>query len=339
MSRLLAVELRRIASRRLVRLLVLGVFLVLTITNVVQAFHHTNDPSTVRSQIVADMRQYSVVGPDGKMDYGPKCDNNDFSGVQQDQATGRMIYPPQCHAMTFDESVNLQMESRDPRFLMVRDGPNMILTGLVIAALLAFLLSASVIGAEWHSGMFASLLTWEPRRMRVLLAKTLACVVFFTVVGALIIGYQLLSAAALAQTRGSFFGMTGPVTRGMAATIGRGIGLVAFTAAGGAALAGIARSTAGAMAILGGYLVVVELGARNMLNGDERWLLSRNTMALVKGETTFFLPGRQITNEAGSFYQGVRFQISAGRAAIVIAAIIAVVTLVHAALLKRRDAN
>ena len=187
--------------------------------------------------------------------------------------------------------------------------------------------------------MFASLLTWEPRRMRVLLAKTLACVAFFTVVGALVIGYELLAAAALAQTRGSFIGMTGPVTRGMAATIGRGIGLVAFTAAGGAALAGIARSTAGAMGILGGYLVVVELGARNLLHGDNRWLLSSNTIALVNGETSFSLPGRTVARGGGNYFEGLRFVVSAGRAAIVVAVIVAAVTLVHAVLLQRRDAN
>ena len=149
MSRLLAVELRRIASRRLVRLMVLGIFVILTVTNIFQAFNHTNDSSAARARVVADIRQYSAPpGSDGTIDYGPKCTNNDYSGMQQDPATGRQILPPQCHAMTFDEAVDRQMEYSDPRFLMVRDGPHLILAGLVIAALLAFLLSASVIGAE-----------------------------------------------------------------------------------------------------------------------------------------------------------------------------------------------
>jgi hypothetical protein len=230
------------------------------------------------------------------------------------------------------------MQYEDPRFLMVRDGRNMLLAGMIVSALVAFLLSASAIGAEWNSGMFASLLTWEPRRPRVLIAKTAACVAFFTVLGALVIGYQLLSAAALAQTRGSFEGMTGPVTHELAGLVGRGIGLVALTAAAGAALAGIARSTAGAMAILGGYLVAIELAARNMLNGDSRWLLSTNAQALITGRATIYLPVRAPGSDFNG-YQTVPVVISAGRAAIVITVIVAAVTLVHAVFLQRRDAN
>jgi len=339
MSRLIAVELRRILSRRLVKLIVLGVFVVLTVTNVFQAFHHTNDLGAERAKVTAQLQQEfdqqqgqsgNPLGP-----FGFRCDGDNYPPIDADPVTGLPILPPQCHVMTVAEAVDQQMQYDDPRFLMVRDGRSMLIAGLVTAALVGFLLSASAVGAEWGSGMFASLLTWEPRRMRVLAAKTIACTAFFTVVGALIIGYQLLSAAALAQTRGSFVGMTGPVTHALAGIVGRGIGLVALTAAAGAALAGIARSTAGAMAILGGYLVVVELGARGLLRGDDRWFLSRNAFALINGETSISVPIRH----AGGDYSSERFIISAGRAAIVNAVIVLVVTLVHGVLLQRRDAN
>jgi hypothetical protein len=167
-------------------------------------------------------------------------------------------------------------------------------------------------------------------------------------VGALIIGYQLLSAAALAQTRGSFDGMTGPVTHGLAGLVGRGIGLVALTAAAGASLAGIARSTAGAMAILGGYLVAVELAARNMLNGDTRWLLSTNAQALVTGRATVTWQGPgdpstvvgTLSGGPGSGQVEIHeYIVTAAHAAIVIAVIVAAVTVVHAVFLQRRDAN
>ncbi|MDQ1701391.1 MAG: type transport system permease protein [Frankiaceae bacterium] len=341
MSRLLAVELRRIASRRLVRLLVLGVFLVLTITNVVQAFNHTNDLGAARAKVTAQVQQqYDEQKAQGaSLNFGFRCDEGFAGAIPSDPQTGQPVLPPECHALTVAELVDQQMQYTDPRFLMVRDGRNMLVAGMVVAALLAFLLSASAVGAEWNSGMFASLLTWEPRRPRVLLAKTAACVAFFTVVGALVIGYQVLSAAALAQTRGSFEGMKGPVTHELAGLVGRGVVLVALTAAAGAALAGIARSTAGAMAILGGYLVAVELGARNLLNGDTRWLLSTNTQALVGGRTTVYIPVE--VPRAGGFrnVESHAVVISAGRAAIVIALIVAAVTLVHGLLLQRRDAN
>ncbi|MCU1675536.1 MAG: hypothetical protein JWM93_294 [Frankiales bacterium] len=339
MNRLIGVELRRILSRRLVRLLVLGVFLVLAITNVAQAFNHTNDLGARKAQITAELQQ-QLSGPDSSMYFGFQCVPGFNGAIEQDPETGRPILPPECHVPTLQELVAQRMQYEDPRFLMVRDGRNMLQMGMIIAALLAFLLSASSIGAEWASGMFASLLTWEPRRPRVLLAKTAASVLFFTVVGALVIGFQLLSAAALAQTRGSFEGMKGQVTHELAGMVGRGLGFVALTAAAGVALAGIARSTAGAIAILGGYLVAIELGARAMLDGDDRWLLSRNAQALVTGHVTLNVPGPGTPMPGGGMmFNGTMVEISAARAAIVVTVIVLGVTLLHGLLLQRRDAN
>jgi ABC-2 type transport system permease protein len=334
MMRLVGVELRRLSSRRLVRLLILGVFAMLTLVAGVQASHHTTDVTGVREQVRQEVLSQANGGVPGIM-----CPDGVQFGYSAD-ANGPII-PPGCRALTIDEAVDQQMQWRDSRFLFVRDAPRMVLTGIVIAALLAFVLSASGIGAEWNSGMFASLLTWEPRRPRVLAAKTGASVLFFTVVGAAVIGFQLLAAAATAQTRGSFVGMTGEVARTLASATGRGIGLVALCAAAGTALAGIARSTAGGMAILGGYLVAVELGLRGMLNGDTRWLLSTNAQALVSGQARIWLFDPGASSSPGQLQAGheVVVAISAGRAAVVIGVIVLAVTLVHGALLQRRDAT
>ena len=45
------------------------------------------------------------------------------------------------------------------------------------AAIIAWLLGSSLIGAEWRTGSMATLLTWEPRRIRVTMAKAFAAVV------------------------------------------------------------------------------------------------------------------------------------------------------------------
>jgi len=63
-----------------------------------------------------------------------------------------------------------------------------------VAISLGWLLGASLVGAEWHAGTMATLLTWEPRRLRVLAAKLVAAgALAFT----LAVGLQLLLGAAL----------------------------------------------------------------------------------------------------------------------------------------------
>src|SRR5947207_5343574 len=62
---------------------------------------------------------------------------------------------------------------------------------LVIAS---WLLGASFIGADWHAGTVTTSLTWEPRRVRLLMAKLVACV---AVVFALVMVVQALLAGAL----------------------------------------------------------------------------------------------------------------------------------------------
>jgi hypothetical protein len=95
------------------------------------------------------------------------------------------------------------------------------------------------------------------------------------------------------------------------------------------------------MAILGGYLVAVELGLRGLLNDDTRWLLSTNAQALVTGQTRIWLFDSGAGSATGQLQSGrdMVVVISAGRAAVFIGVIVLAVTLVHAVVLQRRDAT
>ena len=88
------------------------------------------------------------------------------------------------------------------------------------------------------------------------------------------------------------------------------------------------------MAILGGYLVVFELGLRGLIGGDSQWLLSTNATALITGR--YHVP---VAHTVGlqTTYEDVL--ITAARGAIVIAIAVAIVTAINALLLQRRDAN
>jgi len=110
---------------------------------------------------------------------------------------------------------------------------------------LGVVVGASFVGAEWNSGSMSTLLTWEPRRVRVFAAKLIACMITTTIVSlAVLVVLALLllpSAAAHGTTSGvpwlSFAGVW--IRIGIVSAIGVALG---------AALANVMRSAAGPIA-------------------------------------------------------------------------------------------
>ena len=62
----------------------------------------------------------------------------------------------------------------DPRFHFADHPRDMLTAAAYIFMAVGLVLAASFVGAEWQAGTFASMLTWEPRRQRVLAAKLVA---------------------------------------------------------------------------------------------------------------------------------------------------------------------
>jgi len=150
--------------------------------------------------------------------------------------------------------------------------------------LLALVVGASFIGAEYRAGTLTTLLTWEPRRARVLAAKLAAA----ALAGAgLYLLLQLLLTALLwgvASTRGITAGADAAFYRGIAGLLARGTALASGLAVLGACLAFLGRTTSAA---LGGVLVYL-IGVEGILNNQapdwSRWFLLPNTVAVFTGE-------------------------------------------------------
>ncbi len=147
-----------------------------------------------------------------------------------------------------------------------------------------WLIGASSIGADWQSRTVATLLTWEPRRVRVLLAKVVAAILvaaaFALVAQALLAG--ALSPSAIAH--GTTAGTDGVWLRSLFGVLARGTVLVAVATAIGFAVASIGRNTAAALGIGFGYFVVLENALGGFLAGFRRWLLLGNAIVWVSGE-------------------------------------------------------
>ena len=162
-----------------------------------------------------------------------------------------------------------------------------------MAAIVAWLLGASFIGGEWRSGSFATLLTWEPRRTRVMVAKALAAVIVSFI---LVMVLQALLVGALypsAVYHGTTAGANGAFWRSFSYLGLRSGGLAAGAALAGFAIGAIGRNTAASLGAGFFYIAVVE-GAivGNFIPKARPWLLVRNAIVFINNDRLFELPHR-----------------------------------------------
>jgi ABC-type transport system involved in multi-copper enzyme maturation permease subunit len=144
-----------------------------------------------------------------------------------------------------------------------------------------WLLGAASIGAEWHAGTMATTLTWEPRRVRLLVAKALAAVL---VTIALFVAVQVFLAITFLPAA-----LVGGTTEGIdrawfaeaAALLARGAAMTGMGAVIGFSIAAVARNTGAALGAGFAYLVIFEniLGA--LFPGWRSWMLVPNAIVFV----------------------------------------------------------
>ena len=167
--------------------------------------------------------------------------------------------------------------------LWVPGGDPLIGPGAIFLLIGAVLGGASMIGAEWRAGTFVTLLTWEPHRARVAVAKLVACgvVAFVIALGLLAVFCAAFLPAALGPgtTEGTdaawFWSLTGAALR-IAAVTG-------LTASFMAAIALIGRNTAAALGVGFAYLMVVENIVHAWKPWAARFLLGPNGAVFVSG--------------------------------------------------------
>lgn len=176
----------------------------------------------------------------------------------------------------------ISVEVHDPRFhLTSLKGVYEGVTAPLV--LLAILIGASVIGAEWPSRTITTILTWEPRRLRVFAAKQLCALVVclaLAVAGLLVLGLALLPSALL---HGTTSGTTSAWWQTLSGIAGRSVATVAIGTVVGFAIASIGRNTAAALGILFAYVVVIERVVATFVHGLGQWLIAGNAIVFVSG--------------------------------------------------------
>jgi ABC-2 type transport system permease protein len=156
----------------------------------------------------------------------------------------------------------------------------------VLLALLGYLVAASFVGAEWQHGTMAGLLLWEPRRVKVFLAKLFALFTGLAVVGVLAYAVTFGAHWLVADTLGDTAGVGPAFQRSLALTALRGIAVALVIAACGFAVAYAARLSAAALGLAIAYFIGAEIGLRLYRPESQPWLLTENVKAwLERGST------------------------------------------------------
>ena len=264
MIALLTVEWRRVLARRLVRVsAALAVLAVLGAGAIAFLVSRDTDAASLAQAQAA--RQVEV----------QRCITGQLEGVPADV--------PADHRAEFCEQGFIP-PVQDRRF-HYEHLPEILVGTSGFAIILGWLLGASLVGAEWHAGTMATLLTWEPRRVRVLVAKLVAASVLvfaLTVVLQILLGAALLPAGLF---RGTTDGIDSDWLRSLTGVGLRVAGVSVVGATMGLSIATIGRNTAAALGIAFGYLAIVENAIRGLRPNWSPWLLGDNVIVVITNQT------------------------------------------------------
>jgi ABC-2 type transport system permease protein len=258
---LLRVEVRRLLSRRLFRVLTLLTLLGFAVAGVWAFIDSDDSPQALRR---AEQERERLVA---------ECERGFEASPQAEIPEGYSDAGAFCRDQEF---------VADPRFNYAFMGEIVISVGIPFI-MLGWLVGASFVGADWHNRMLTSTLTWEPRRIRLLTTKTLALsiVVFVWMV---FLGSALSAALYPAA---AFEGITSTVDseawRELAISIARVGASTMFAAWLGFALAVVGRNTAAALGVGFVYLAIVENLIRGFRPEWSDWLIGDNLGRFLVG--------------------------------------------------------
>ena len=161
-----------------------------------------------------------------------------------------------------------------------------------VGMLVCLMLAATTGGADWGARTIGLLLSWEPRRTRVLLVRLVVVIAVGVLVEVLVVGLALglgiligeshyLEPAMAAAVGDSAYQPVDPADAAQLAV--RWIPLAALAAAGSFAMAMLTRSTGWAVGATIGFVAVVESVVQGLWAWGSQWLIQTNISAWLQG--------------------------------------------------------
>ena len=323
-------ELHRFRSRRFIRLL-LGLAVLGYVVAVVIALLHYGTPTAAdHAQARQTMQQLVTENEQSRQQClsNPQAAQGAPPGVSPEEACG-----PSMQLSDLDENNFLPKQPFD---LAGTGGRGAIGFGAA-AAVLAFVIGATWIGAEWSSRSLVALLFWVPRRINVFSAKIAVLILTSTLLGVLAQAAWLAMASLLRAVDGNGHAVPAHFWGHLLATQGRAVLLTVLISLLGFGLTNLIRNTGAALGIGFVYFAIAETAVRALRPAWEPWLLSSNAAALVApGGLKVFIFDRVGRN---GFTEPRVYLIHNLQAGIELTAVVAIIIGIGVLLFARRDVH
>jgi ABC-2 type transport system permease protein len=302
--RLIASELLRFRSRRLVVVL-LGASLIGTGVGVVIAAFQSTPPAAEAVATASAQAREEVAA----------CLVQDWEGVEIQGSLEQF-----CEDNFGDPAQYMGSH------LKLADLPG-ILEGISsITSILGLVVGASVVAVSWQTGTISTILTWEPRRLRWFAARVLVIAAGVLLMTLAIVAFLSAGLALAAMTRGSTVGTDGAWWSDVLLTSLR-IGVAAMISAViGAAVAAVGRHTAAALGVVFVWTAVIEGLIRGFRPLWSPWLLGDNLVSFLSWSTT--------DSQVSTFET---FTVTPGRAVFVILGYTAITLVLGFTFIRIRD--
>ena len=330
---LLAAELGRLRRRRLVATLLLLGFAGLLVAMAVVFGTHSTDLAGARAEAARSAQEQAAAS----REFEAAC--------RQDPSIPEAEKETACNpggAPTAEDFF------QDPRFLAERGLPEVAIGVAVVGALVTALVGATAVGADWSSRAVITLLTWEPRRLRLLGTRLVAVALVCAAAGVVAQLVALGLGALTAELRGTWTGSANHPEEGLGLVPHahfwrdllslqlRGVVLMVLAGVLAACVTSVTRHTGGLLGLLFAWFAVAENAVR-VLGSDRgwpRWLLTENILAFLLPGGRLMATGTGFTTEgrdAGSVL------VSNLDALLYLGAVTAAAAVLAGVLLRRRD--
>lgn len=329
MMRLTKVELRRLFSRRLTTIALLG---ALVITGLMLFFAYQGAKPLSAAEVTSNRTQF---------------DSAHQEWVTNGDQQMADCLKAQSDAKKADPNANFRCDSMEPKLedwgrqpaKFAELMPGALMSWSYVLAAVAFLVGAGFVSAEFSSGSMANWLTFQPRRMRVYASKLGAAGLGLFPVAVALLG--LLTGGVWLIVR--HFSPTAVTTAKVWGDLGwmggRAVALTLVAALAGAALGTLLRHTAAVIGVALGYLILAEAVFGSALKAAQPWLLGSNIMGWLQHGTTYFIDSCKNDAQGNYVCQSVDKVISFGHSTAYLGLLVVLVVALAALVFRRRDVN
>lgn len=329
MMRLTKVELRRLFSRRLTTIALLGA-LVITGLMLFGAYQGAKPLSS--AELTSQRAQFDQA-------------HKDWLANGDQQVADCMN--AQAEAQKTDPKANFSCNQMEPRWenwgkqpLKFNEMmPNTLLGGSYLLAFVGFVVGAGFVSAEFSSGSMANWLTFEPRRTRVYASKLTAAGLGLIPAAVALLGLLTAGAWLIVGHFGSTADTTAKVWGDLGETGARSVALALAATVTGSAIGVLVRRTAAVLGIAFGYLVLVEGVFRQQLQGAQTWFLQLNVNGWLEHGTTYYTEKCTTDGQGNYSCTGVENVLSFGHSSAYLGLLIVFVVGLAALVFRRRDVS